>query len=406
MKLNKEKKLLELIPAEADIVRAIYAMYLSGQTSSQITAYLYKKAYKTRTGRRFGSKLVCDILKNKLYTGKLVWNRRHYSKTEKTQHGLGAGQRYLEGNPSDIVESQGRHQPIITDEDYKRVQLRLGGNRKGVHRVFNKYEHILTGILKCAACGHSLFGHTNISNHRLKIRKKWYRCSLKAQTRSAECQEPNAVAEPLESFAFGILHKIASHSSIKEKRYNNLKKITTEPDDEILEQTQTAKKVLKGNREKQSKLSETYLNGDIGKEVYNDRQEPLRREEEKLLKTLDSLELKLIEKEQSKEYNNLLQTVLENFSETRENLTISEKKALLRLVFKEIIIKDGKLAGYELFEPFKTLLEEVQIEWQLKEIQGLTAKTEPVCTYARSVVRWPRYRGTMEKIVEALIELG
>ena len=82
--------------------------------------------------------------------------------------------------------------------------------------------------------------------------------------------------------------------------------------------------------------------------------------------------MQFIEKEKSKEYNNLLQSVLENFSETKENLTTAEKKALLRLVFKEIIIKDGKMLKYELYEPFKTLLEEVQIECQLQEIQGLT----------------------------------
>ena len=97
--------------------------------------------------------------------------------------------------------------------------------------------------------------------------------------------------------------------------------------------------------------------------------------------------MRLIEKEESKDYNNLLQSVLENFSETKEALTIGEKKALLRLVFRKIDITDGKITGYELYEPFKTLLSEVEVECQLREIQEVPGQPDAVCTYARSDVR-------------------
>ncbi|MDD2731309.1 MAG: recombinase family protein, partial [Candidatus Portnoybacteria bacterium] len=82
-KHDPEKK-LKVIKDEADVVKLIYTMYLSGQSTTQIAGYLYNKGYKTRSGGRFHSKLVCDILKNKLYIGIIEWNRHHYDKNQKT----------------------------------------------------------------------------------------------------------------------------------------------------------------------------------------------------------------------------------------------------------------------------------------------------------------------------------
>ena len=46
------EKRLRVVKEEADIVRMIYMMYLSGQSTQQIAGYLYKKEYKTRSGGR------------------------------------------------------------------------------------------------------------------------------------------------------------------------------------------------------------------------------------------------------------------------------------------------------------------------------------------------------------------
>lgn len=384
---DKKNKLLIVVPDEAAVVRTIYTMYLTGQTTSMITSYLYKKQYKTRTGKRFHSKLVCDILKNKIYTGKLVWNRRHYNKKEKTRGGFGKGNRYLPGDPSSIVESQGRHEAIISGEDFNRVQTRLASQRKGKQRVFNKHSHLLTGILVCSNCDSRFIGYTNVSNHKTGARKKWYRCRLKQETKSLECSSKNVLAAQCDNFAFVILDKIILHKFIHKKRYENLIKVTADPTDEITIEISKAKKSLRENHEKQNRLTKLYLDRDIKEKVYRDQQHPLKQNEEKIEQKIKGLEMKLIEKEDSRDYNNLLHSVLENFSHTKEPLTIGEKKALLRLIFKKILVSDGKIVGYELYEPFKTLLAEAEVECQFKKLQKETERPDLVCTYALSDVR-------------------
>ena len=118
---NKEKKLLEVEEREADIVKLIYTMYISGKSTHDIAAYLDKKGYKTRTGKQFYNKFICDILKNQVYTGKIVWNKKHYDKNQKTKKHY----KYIKNDPSKIIIAQGRHLPIIDEGDFVQVQQNL-----------------------------------------------------------------------------------------------------------------------------------------------------------------------------------------------------------------------------------------------------------------------------------------
>ncbi|MCK4326264.1 recombinase family protein, partial [bacterium] len=84
---NKTEKLLEIDEEEANVVKIIYTMCLAGKSICSITEYLTKKKYRNRKGNIFTTKLIGDILKNRIYAGKLVWNRHHYDKTKKTKKG-------------------------------------------------------------------------------------------------------------------------------------------------------------------------------------------------------------------------------------------------------------------------------------------------------------------------------
>jgi site-specific DNA recombinase len=85
---NKEKKLLEVDEEEAKVVKLIYTMFLCDKSIFAITGYLTKKGYRNRKGSIFSTKLIGDILKNRMYTGKLVWNSHHYDKTQRRRRGI------------------------------------------------------------------------------------------------------------------------------------------------------------------------------------------------------------------------------------------------------------------------------------------------------------------------------
>ena len=100
-------------------------MLLSGtHTIPQIREELNEQAgFRTRQGRKVSLSTLYDIFTNLFYAGMYEW----------------------QGN----IE-QGFHEPIITLEDFDKVQIILG--RKGKPRQ-QKHEHAFTGIVRCAECG-------------------------------------------------------------------------------------------------------------------------------------------------------------------------------------------------------------------------------------------------------------
>ncbi len=62
---SKEKKLLEVVPREADIVTLIYSLYaVDGYSARGITDYLNKNRYQSRSGKKFYNKFIADVLRS------------------------------------------------------------------------------------------------------------------------------------------------------------------------------------------------------------------------------------------------------------------------------------------------------------------------------------------------------
>ncbi|MEI8348733.1 MAG: recombinase family protein [Candidatus Omnitrophota bacterium] len=361
---NKEKKVLEVVKEETEIVKLIYTMYLANQSTPQIAGYLYKKAYKTRSGGKFHTKLIGDILKNQVYLGKLVWNRHHYDQKQKTRRGY----KYVKNEASKIIVADGRHQPIINPEDFLLVQDKLKGNRRGVMHRAGVKEYPLSGILFCAKCGHKYLGAANISNHREKIKKRWYRCNAR-QVHFIKCPNNSIRAEILEPQIYGIIETILQHPETTSTRMQNIVKTRMEiGDTDLKAEKEDLKDALRKNLEKQHKLNDTYLADLLAIEVYKDQSILLREEEKELKKAIAKADMKLVEKERSQEYERLLRRITENFEDTKKKIDIVTKKELLQLVFKRIVVNDGKIEDFELYKPFKRLYEEQK------------CKTKPIAT--------------------------
>ncbi len=370
----KEKKLLEVVPEEVNIVKLIYTMYLANKTTGEITEYLYLKGYKTRSSGKFNSKLVCDILKNQIYLGKLIWNKCHYDTKQTTV--TRKGYKYVRNDSSKVIVAQGRHQAIICQEDFDLVQAKLKTNRRGVLHRRNVYEYSLTGILYCAKCGYRYQGTSNMSNHRLKRRKRWYKCSCMG-TYHIKCDNTCVKAEDIEPKVFEIVKKMLSHRDIVHGRLDNLVKAHIYLNNaDVRKELDEINELLKVNLAKQSKLNDSYMDNLIGVEIYKDKVLLLREEENKIKMEIAKCKIRLIEKERSEAYLRTLKLAVDNFDETKGKIDIVEKKEMLKLIFKSVEINGGAIVGVRLYEPFQRMHEEVLKECNPLKNQEITAKTQ------------------------------
>ena len=375
---NKKEKMLEVVSEEADNVKLIYTMYLAGQSTMQIAGYLYNKGYKTRSGGRFNTKLICDILKNQIYLGKIVWNRHHYDKKQRTLKGY----RYVRNEESKVMVVQGRHEPIIFQEDFDAVQRKLEQARKGAVKKCNSNEYPLTGIIYCARCGNRFQGCINAAsreNGKTKTKRRYYRCSARG-TYYIKCENSYARADELECEVYRIIEVMFSED-IDEARLRNLIEASSCSYSEDVENEMAgAGQELEQNLLKQERLSGIFAEGMLAMEAYKKQIIPLRERESDLKMRVKKLELTLIERERSEEYLKLISAVKNHFDTTNEKMDLVTRKGLLKIIFKSIRIDNGRIKGFELYEPFKSLYEGVRLEWQMQEIQAVAAKRASVST--------------------------
>ena len=341
---NKEKKLLEVDEKEAKVVKLIYTMFLCDKSIFAITEYLTKKGYRNRKGNIFSTKLIGDILKNRIYTGKLVWNRYHYDRTQKTKRGY----RYIKNPPEKVIISQGKHQPIISEEDFEAVQEKLKARRIERRKKANDYP--LSGILYCAKCNHKYLGISSISNHRTGVKKRWYLCAGPYRS-FIRCKNKSVKANEIELEVAGILGTLLKNDKLKNSRWTNVTPanfpVFTEKAKIDLEKV---KNRLESNLKKQSKLTDAYLENLLSEELYKQKNEGLRQEEEELKKLIALQEVREIDRERSKEYLNRVEEFLESYDPNKKVMDKETKKLILNLLFKNIKVAHKKI--FFSFRPF------------------------------------------------------
>lgn len=140
---------LEIIPEEAETVRLIYQLYISGMGTARICDYLEKEGRLTALGNtKWYPSGINYILKNPLYHGELL-----YRKTITIDYITHRACRNKEGKGQFRIK--GEHEPIISLEDFNKVQ-EVREKRvvtKGVNRYGIKKEKDAWQVIMRCSCG-------------------------------------------------------------------------------------------------------------------------------------------------------------------------------------------------------------------------------------------------------------
>ena len=153
--------------AEAAIVRRIFEEFANGHSPRAIAKALNAESIPGSRGRPWQDTTIrghatrrTGLLRNDLYSGRLVWNKQHFVKDPHT------GKRLARPNPQDqwIIKAVPDLR-IVDDALWHRVQERLASIRSSAsvskarktrfweHR---RERHLLTGLLHCNTCGSPL----------------------------------------------------------------------------------------------------------------------------------------------------------------------------------------------------------------------------------------------------------
>lgn len=122
---------LDLVPEEAVVVRYIFRLYLQEDMGiRKIAGQLNDENVLTRRGGRWSMVTVRDLLRNRAYLGTY------------TRFG---------------VKVPGSHPPLVSNDDFRRVQERLQNRHRGL-QARTVVPFLLSGLVSCGRCGNKLIG--------------------------------------------------------------------------------------------------------------------------------------------------------------------------------------------------------------------------------------------------------
>lgn len=133
--------------ADAELVRNIFTDYLNGEGMRTLAVKYSNMGMRTTRGNPLDNRAVEYMLRNPVYIGKIRWSTS--GRAASTRH-------YDDPN---ILISQGKHEPIVSEELFNSVQEKISIQKK----MYGKYQRseqpagwMLKGLVRCSSCGATL----------------------------------------------------------------------------------------------------------------------------------------------------------------------------------------------------------------------------------------------------------
>lgn len=261
---------LEINPHEAETVNLIYQLYLEGYGYRKIAAYLDNNGILPRNTKYWSADVIRSILKNPVYIGKIVWNRR---KTEKIIiNGKIVKKRPRTENSSSCIYVDGIHQPIITEEVFMKVQNKLNNNPRIPKRktLVNPYA----GLLVCGTCGRAM----SLKSYTSKRSKHPHVCQSMICGNQANCHTKSVQYASFEKRVIDSLQNVIENFKIQLENDDGSA-------DKIQQKTiQLLQQELRKLKEKDARQKDAFDDGIYTKEEYLSRNAKVQEEiEEKKL---------------------------------------------------------------------------------------------------------------------------
>jgi len=135
-----------IVPEEAEVVRSIFAGYLSGMGFTAIAKTLNSDRILTQQGYSWHTSAIGRILRNAAYTGNLLLQTkfRENHLTKRTLVNRGELPKY---------HAAETHEPIIDQNTFDAVQAELSRRAEKFAKPQTKNTYPFTGLITCGICG-------------------------------------------------------------------------------------------------------------------------------------------------------------------------------------------------------------------------------------------------------------
>ena len=292
-RIGKEYVLNEL---QARTVRRIFDLYLDGNGVRKIQFVLEKEGHLTATGlTKWQPGNISRILRNPFYCGTIVYRKQFVPDFLEQKKINNFGE-------IDKVIVEGRHTPIVTKEQFEKVQQILSSKSESVHNKGCRGKKISKDVwcrkMKCE-CGSS---YNRVTWHKSSEGPQYaYQCYSQIRTGTFKTRERKGLSTEgicvtkmvprwkLEVMADIIFQKfwndregvLAIANEMLDNCYEN------EHDNEVLDRKRDLEDKMELWNRKYNNLLDMRMAGEIEKDRYDEKREQILKEQQHLKKQLE-----------------------------------------------------------------------------------------------------------------------
>ncbi|MBP2644355.1 MAG: hypothetical protein H6Q67_2242 [Firmicutes bacterium] len=324
---NSTTKVMEVNELEAKTVRFIYEEYLKGDIGYQeITDLLNKKKTPAPKAAEWNRVAVRYILTSPTYTGKIIHRG--------TLH-------------------EGKHQPLVTEEEWIQVQQILKSRNKYLPRT---NSGMVSGIIYCGECGARMRTKNVWQNYPQTNPKKvttYYVCYSQGGSSDYMVKDPNCkcgykqVTDIDQRVVGQLMQYSLTPRLIKEELSNITAKAQNQSNAKALAH---AKKELVQVKKHLDKWYSAFEKGALDPDELTDRVKELREQRAYLEQQIDIYEAEELKKQDKDEYLEQFSAILKNFKKAWRTETPEGRKVILQNLVKKVYVYRDNRVSIEFFE--------------------------------------------------------
>jgi len=314
---NRLDKTLYVDPVHGKHVQMIYEYYSTGLYSfGQLANKLHEEGLRSKSGNKVYKGQIQKVLNNAFYHGVIEYNGKHYA---------------------------GKHEPLVTKEMYDKCQavMAVGSKPRRKRHLFP-----LAGLLTCAECSCAITAQKQKGYH-------YYHCT---NGKGICSQKPNYIREEkLDEQLVTIFDQLYFDEEIIELMYQSALErlehegvINTKSVDNLEEQLTT----LKG---REDRLLDAYVAGSIEKDIYELKQEEIKKERIALTGSLSKLRQNNDDPKSTIERTKKLFQACNKAKSEYLSGSSEKKREIAYLLLSNALVKDKKMANIKLKSPYDIL---------------------------------------------------
>jgi site-specific DNA recombinase len=354
---------LEQIPAEAQLVRQIYSLFLEHRSLTGVETHLLQNRVKTKRGHDFTRFSIKNILQNPVYMAadaqawdyfaslgvEVYADRADFDGTRgimaynKTSQKPGRSNEWRD--MEEWIIAVGQHEGLIPGADWVGVQTLLNQNKSKSYRRPKSHVALLSGLLFCGDCGGYMRPKLSKRQNAQGEYLYSYLCETKEKSRMHLCQIKNPNGNELDRLVCEEIKKLSGDRDAFIEALEQAKQLLDKQEPVYESQLAQLRKELDEGQRQIAALVDAVAqsDGSAAFEHLTRRINALSEQNADIQARMAELESLTGEHELSDIEFDLLRDLLADFGRTFDTLSIEEKRAALR-VFLRRAVWDGESA--------------------------------------------------------------